>query len=171
MDLLTKMDKNEVKEFFSKNWLTHDAMWYGSCVQEIGPEKANQLNKGAVRLMAGIEIKRILKLMDRPENYKIKNFDDLSNIIETAFNTVQTSFMNFNFSFPAENLLRGEFKYCFAYEGVKKFGLIDSYDCGIVERVKGWLDGLGVRYTSTDFTGCLMHQCGECIIDIRFQSI
>ena len=171
MDLLTKMDKNEVKEFFSKNWLTHDAMWYGSCVQEIGPEKANQLNKGAVRLMAGIEIKRILKLMGRPKNYKIKSFDDLSDIIETAFNIVQTSFMKFDFSFPEENLLRGEFKYCFAYEGVKKFDLIDSYDCGIVERVKGWLDNLGVSYTSTDFTGCLMQKCGECIIDIRFESI
>lgn len=171
MDLLTKMDKNEIKEFFSKNWLTHDAMWYGSSMHLIGPEKTNQLNKGAVRLMAGIEIKRILNLMGKPKGYKVKHYADLSEIIETAFEIVQTSFMKFDFSFPEENLLRGRFEYCFAYEGVKKFGLIDDYDCGIVERVKGWLDALGVSYTATTFKGCLMHQCGECIIDIRFKTI
>ena len=171
MDLLAKMDKNMVKELFSKNWLTHDAMWYGSCVQELGPEKANQLNKGAVRLMAGIEIKRILKQMGKDKGYSVKGFDDLVDIIETAFHLVQTSFMKFDFSFPEKNLLRGQFNYCFAYEGVKKFGLIDTYDCGIVERVKGWLDALGVKYTSTDFTGCLMHECGKCIIDFRFENM
>ena len=169
MDLLTKMDKNEIKELFSKNWLTHDAMWYGSCVQELGPEKANQLNKAAVRLMAGIEIKRILKLMGKPKGYLAESFDDLSEILITAFQVVQTSFMKFDISFPEKNLLRGQFNYCFAYEGVKKFGLVEIYDCGIAERVKGWLDTLGVLYTSTDFAGCLMHQNGKCIIDFRFE--
>lgn len=171
MELIMKMEKNEIKELFSKNWLTHDAMWYGSCVQEIGSDKANQLNKGAVRMMAGIEIKRILKLMGKPKDYVIKNFDDLSEIIETAFHVVQTSFMKFDFSFPEKNLLRGQFNYCFAYEGVKKFGLIDSYDCGIVERVKGWLDALGIEYKCTKFSGCLMHQKGKCVIDFYFKPI
>jgi hypothetical protein len=79
--------------------------------------------------------------------------------------------MKFDFSFPEKNLLRGQFNYCFAYEGVKKFGLVDNYDCGIVERVKGWLDALSVKYEATDFSGCLMHQCGQCIIDIRFDFV
>lgn len=168
MDLMQKLNKVEVKELFSKNWLTHDAMWYGSCMQELGPDKANQLNKGAVRLMADIEIKRILKLMGKPRGYVADNFEDLAEIIETAFNLVQTSFMKFDFSFPEKNLLRGQFSYCFAYEGVKKFGLIDNYDCGIVERVKGWVDSLGVKYEATEFSGCLMHQHGQCVVDIRF---
>ena len=168
MDLLAQMNKDDVKELFSKSWLTHDAMWYGSCVQELGPIKANQLNKGAVRLMAGIEMKRILKLMGKPKSYTVKGFGDLSEIIETAFHLVQTSFMKFDFSFPEKNLLRGQFNDCFAYEGVKKFGLVDEYDCGIVERVKGWLDALRVKYHATEFNGCLMHKCGQCIINFRF---
>ena len=169
MDLIAKMDKKDIKELFSKNWMTHDAMWYGSCMQDLGPAKANQLNKGAVRLMAGIEIKRILKLMGKPKNYSVKHFGDLSEIIETAFHLVQTSFMKFDFSFPKENLLRGQFNDCFAYEGVKKFGIIEDYDCGIVERIKGWLDGMGVTYKMTDFTGCLMHKTGKCVIDFVFE--
>ena len=62
MDLLMQMGKRDVKELFSKNWLTHDAMWYGSSVFELGPEVANRLNKQAAKSMAAIEIKRIIKL-------------------------------------------------------------------------------------------------------------
>jgi len=130
MDLMKSLNRNDVKELFSKNWLTHDAMWYGSCMQELGPEKANQLNKTAVRMMATIEIKRILKLMDKPKGYTIEYFSELAEIIETAFRLVQTSFLTFDFSFPEKNLLRGRFNACFAYEGVKKFGMIDNYECG-----------------------------------------
>ena len=169
MDLIMEMDRADIREFFSKNWLTHDAMWYGSCVQELGPDKANQLNKGAVRLMAGVEIKRILKLMGKPKGYKAEDFDDIAEIIDAAFNVVQTRFMKFDFGFPEKNVLRGQFHDCFAYNGVKQFGLVDTYDCGIVERVKGWLDGVGAVYTCTDFTGCLMHRHGSCVIEFQFK--
>ncbi len=169
MEILEKLNKDDVKEFFSKNWMTHDAMWYGSCVQAIGPEKANQLNKAAVRMMAAIEIKRVMKLMGKPKGIVINTFDELAEIIDTAFRLVQTDFMTFDFSFPEKNILRGQFNECFAYAGVKKFGMIDDYDCGIVERVKGWMDGLGVPFNMTpDFTGCLLHQKGECIVDVHF---
>ena len=119
-------------------------------------------------MMAGIEIKRIMKLMGKPKGHSAKTFDELAEIIATSFQLVQTSFLTFDFSFPEKNLLRGRFSECFAYEGVKKFGMIEHYDCGIVERVKGWLDGLGVSYKmAPDFTGCLMHQNGKCEVDLH----
>lgn len=40
MDLMETLNRDAVKDLFSKDWLTHDAMWYGSCMQELGPEKA-----------------------------------------------------------------------------------------------------------------------------------
>jgi hypothetical protein len=67
MDLMNTLDKKEIREFFSKNWMTHDAMWFGGVMQEVGAEKANKINKGAVKAMAGIEIKRILKMMGKPK--------------------------------------------------------------------------------------------------------
>lgn len=66
MDLMEMMDKNGIREFFSKNWMTHDAMRYGTSVQELGPEVASRLNKTAVRLMACLERKRVARLMRRP---------------------------------------------------------------------------------------------------------
>ena len=47
--------------------------------------------------------------------------------------------------------------------------MIDTYECGILERVKGWLDTIKVDYTMTpEFTGCLMHQNGSCEVDFHF---
>jgi hypothetical protein len=169
MDLLEEMEKGEVKELFSKNWMTHDAMWYGNCVFELGAEVANRLNKKAVRSMAAVEINRIMKLMGIPKDASIKNFDELVEIIETAFQVVQTGFMKFDFSFPEKNVLHGQFHSCFAHDGVKRFGMIEEYDCGILERVKGWLETIGVDYKMTpEFTGCLMHQKGSCEVDFHF---
>ncbi len=84
--------------------------------------------------------------MDKAKGVTIKTFLELAEIIETAFRVVQTSFLKFDFSFSEKDVLRGRFNECFAHDGVKKYGMIDDYECGIVERVKGWLDSLGVRY-------------------------
>ena len=169
MDLLMEMGKSDVKELFSKNWLTHDAMWYGNCLFELGPEVANRLNKKAVKSMAAIEIKRIMKLMGIPKETRICTFDDLVEIIDTAFQVVRTRFMNFDFSFPEKNVLQGQFHECFAHDGVKRYGMIETYECGILERVKGWLDTIEVDYQMTpDFSGCLMHQKGFCEVDFHF---
>ena len=170
MDLVRKLSKNEVKELFSKNWMTHDAMWYGSCMQTLGPEQANKLNQSAVRLMAAIEIKRITQLMGKPKGFQVESLAELAEIITTAFQLVQTDFMKFDFSFPEKNVLRGKFHACFAYDGVKRFGMVDQYECGIIERVKGWVEALGATYTMTpEFTGCLMHQTGKCEVDLRLE--
>lgn len=53
MDLLEKMNKTDLKELFSKNWLTHDAMRYGNCVFDQGPEIANRLNKKSRKVDGG----------------------------------------------------------------------------------------------------------------------
>lgn len=169
MDLMERLNKYEVRELFSKNWLTHDAMWYGLCMGELGPEKANKLNKQAVRLMAGIEIGRIMKLMEKPRGLVVTRFEELEEIIDAAFRVVQADFLKFDFSFPEKNLLHGKFNKCFAHDGVKKFGMLENYDCGIVERIKGWIDAIGVQYEMIpDFKGCLMHQKGICEIDFKF---
>jgi len=170
MNLMEIMNKNEIREFFSKNWMTHDAMWYGTCVQELGPEVANRINKTAVRLMAGLEIKRVTRLIGRPAADPVTDFQELAEIIEATFGLVKAEFMDFDFNFPKKDLMQGRFNECFAHTGVSKYGLIENYECGIVERIKGWLEGLGVYYVmEPDFEGCLMHQKGRCEINFRFE--
>ena len=168
MDLMDKLDKKEIKEFFSKGWMTHDAMWLYLCMQELGTEKANKINKEAVKSMAGIEIHRILKLMGRGKD-PITAFNDIKEIIDTGFKLIQPEFMKMHYEFPRKNVMRGGFDKCFAYEGVKRFGMVENYQCGIVIRIQSWLDSLCVRHdTVPELDGCLMHKHGKCDIEFRF---
>ena len=169
MDLMEKLDKKEIREFFSKNWMTHDAMWYGHLMQESGADKTNKMNKSAAKAMAGVEIKRIMKLMGKPKDTVVTTYEELKEIIDTTYKLILPKFMKMHYSFPEKNVFRGGFHECFAHDGVSQFGMIDVYQCGIVKRVEGWLEGLGVKYDMTpEFTGCLMRQNGECEIEFRF---
>jgi hypothetical protein len=166
--LLDTLEKTHIREFFSKGWMTHDAMWYYHCLQELGADQANRINRAAIFSMAGIEIQRIRKLMGR-NNGPVGTCRELREILDTAFELVLPEFMKFHYSFPEEDLLRGGFHECFAFEGVKKYGAECVYQCGIVTRIKGWLEALGVKYVMVpDIKGCLMRDQGKCEVEFHF---
>jgi hypothetical protein len=167
MELLEKLDKKQIRIFFSKGWMTHDAMWLYHCMKELGPEKANEINISAVHSMSLVEIKRILKLMGRVKE-PVQTYDEFKEIIDTTYKLIQPEFMKLYYGFPEKNLFRGGFHECFAYEGMKKFGMQDVYRCGILERVKGWFEGMGVEYEMTpEIFGCLMRNNGKCEVEFR----
>ena len=63
MSVLNKIEKREIRDLLGKGWLTHDGMWFYHTYQELGIEKANKLNKAAIRSLAPIEIKRVKKAL------------------------------------------------------------------------------------------------------------
>jgi len=163
---MRSLDKKELKEILNKCWMTHDAMWFYHCLQECGIEKTNKINKAAVRSLAMIEIQRIKRALGIE---KIETFEELKDLINGAFELIKADFMNFAYSSPSENLLHWEMQSCFAYDGIKEMGVIDQYQCGILCRIEGWFDSLGVKYSVTpQVEGCLMHTDGNCSGDFRF---
>jgi hypothetical protein len=163
---MKSLKKRELKEILIKNWMSHDAMWFYHCFQECGIEKTNKINKAAVRAMGMIEIRRIQKAVGID---KVETFEDLKPLIDATFHILTGDFMDFTYSFPSENILHGEWKDCFAYNGIKQIGVIDQYQCGIMERIYAWLDGLGMKYSvSPQVEGCMMHTDGKCFRDISF---
>ncbi len=168
MELMKKMNKQEVREFFSKGWITHDAMWLYFSMQEFGAEKANKINRAAVKAMAGIEINRIIKWMGLKKE-DISTFETLKEVIDTTFKLIRPDFMKLYYDFPEKNLFRGGFHECFANTGVKNAGLSDVYQCGIIIRIHGWLEALGIKYQMIPaFNGCLMEERGRCEIEFQF---
>jgi len=158
--------KDEVKELLVKGWMTHDAMWFYNCLQACGIEKTNKINKAAIRNMAAIEIKRVQKAVGA-EN--LNTFDEFKRFFDMTMEIATGEFMKYTYSSPAHNILHGEWKSCFAYEGVKGLGVIDQYECGIMLRIETWLDTLGIRYeVEPKVTGCMMHTDGKCFRDYRF---
>jgi len=160
------LEKNQLKDLLNKGWMTHDAMWFYSCLQECGIEKTNRINKAAVKAMSAVEIKRMQKALGAG---KFGTFDEFKRFFDIAMEIATGKFMKYQYSMPANTLLHAEWESCFAYEGVKALGVIDRYECGIMLRIETWLDTLTVPYeVEPKVTGCMMHSEGKCYRDYRF---
>ncbi len=158
--------KDELKELLIKCWMTHDAMWFYSCLQECGIEKTNRINKAAIKAMSAVEIKRIQKAVGTE---KLDTFDEFKWFFNIVMEIVTGKFMKYTYSMPTNNLMHIEWESCFAYEGVKALGVIDRYECGIMLRIDTWLDALNIKYeVEPKVTGCMMHADGKCFRDYRF---
>ena len=155
-----------ILDLLSKGWLTHDAMWVTAVYEEYGGEIASKLNTRAIQLMTPIEVKRFQKALNLP---KVDTFENLQQFINGAFAIVSGDFTEFQISYPRHNILHWQSVQCFAYDGIKQMGMIEHYQCGIIERVEGWLKSLNIEYEILpEIKGCNMHNIGACKLDIQF---
>lgn len=167
MSTADRISIEDLRELLNKGWMTHDAMWFYHCVQEVGIEKTNKINRAAVRSMAMIEVKRMKKFIGLE---KVESYDDLQRLFQDGFEVIKPDFMKFSCTFPGDNIVRWETEQCFAYDGVKGLGLIDQYECGIIDRTYGWLDGLDLQYSVTpELNGCLLHSDGKCVREMKVE--
>ena len=135
MGALNKIGKREIKDLLGKGWLTHDGMWFQHTYQEFGVEKANKLNKAAIRSLAPIEIKRVQKALGIGGG-KIGTFEDLKDFMLEALEVIlpNSVFEKFRFRASSKDLLHWEWESgeCFAYKGMKQIGIIDGCRCGVM---------------------------------------
>ncbi|RIK11386.1 MAG: hypothetical protein DCC49_00300 [Acidobacteria bacterium] len=156
---LEQVDRKALKELLVKNWMTHDAMWFMNAVGTMGIETANSMNRSSVRMMAGVEAKRIRKLMGVDS---VGDISTLRDFFETARELVIGDFIDFTWEWHASSF-DFEITKCFAFDGVSKLGVAGEYECGIYERIYGWLEALGVEYeVSPQVDHCTMFHGGEC---------
>jgi hypothetical protein len=171
MGVLNKIEKTEIRDLLGKGWLTHDGMWFYHTYQELGIEKANTLNKAAIRSLAPIEIKRVKKVLGIGGE-KIGTFEELKDFMLEALEMILPTsvFEKFRFRTSSKDLLHWEWESgeCFAFKGMKQIGIIDGYRCGVMYRIECWLEALGVKYSiDPKIDKCMMHEKGACIGDIR----
>lgn len=170
MNALEQMDKSEIKELLSKGWITHDAMWFLHSLKEVGIEKANRINRAAVRSMSLVEVARLKKALGF-NKAEISSFDELVDFLDRAMELVIARFMRFTVTVPEKNVIHWEMEKnaCFAYKGISGMGVIDQYECGVIHRIESWLHGLGLEFEiKPPVTTCLMHSTGACRGDFIF---
>lgn len=151
-----------------KGWLTHDAMWFAHSVSRLGIEAANELNRGAARAMAAVEAKRVRKLAGIDE---IRTHHDLRRFFDAAIAwVIPAEVMDYEVRWADDDrAVRFEITRCFAHDGTTLLGVAERYECGIFERIEGWLDGLGVSFTTDPSVAhCTMHHEGWCRRTFRF---
>ncbi|MHB8910837.1 MAG: DUF6125 family protein [Syntrophales bacterium] len=160
------LEKGELKELLNKCWMTHDAMWFYHCLLECGIEKTNRINRAAVEAVAAIEIKRIRKAAGVD---KLETFGEFWGFFQAAMAILTGDFMKYSVASPEINRIHFTWHQCFAHDGIKALGVIDKYECGIMDRVESWFDTLGIKYdVEPNVTGCMMHTEGRCYRDYTF---
>jgi hypothetical protein len=161
-----EIDRGELKQLLLKCWLTHDGMWFYHTMNDSGIEKANQINKAAIKSLAAVEIDRIRKAYGLKE---VRTFGHIKTLCDAAFGVLTDDFMGFKYSFPSDNVLHWEMGKCFAHAAMTRLGVIGSYECGVIYRVACWFDSLGIEYSITpQVDRCIMHLSGSCRGDLRF---
>ena len=164
MRSIESLGKKELIDLVSKCWMTHDGMWFYTCLQELGIEAANRLNKAAISSLAPIEISRFKKALGFGEQ-KIGTWAEFKEFFLGTTAMLIPDFMNVDWNFHRDKVLRWVFneKKCFAYNGINRLGVIDKYECGPIYRVECWLKSLGIKYTVFPRTGkCVMPEKGAC---------
>jgi hypothetical protein len=171
VSVLNKIGKREIRDLLGKGWLTHDGMWFYHAYQELGVEKANKLNRAAIRSLAPIEIKRVKKALGI-SGEKIGTFEELKDFMLEALEVIlpNSVFEKFRFRASSKDLLHWEWESgeCFAYKSMKQIGIIDGYRCGVMYRIECWLEALGIKYSiDPKIDKCMMHEKGACLGDIK----
>lgn len=157
------ISQKEIIDLLGKCWMTHDGMWFFHCLQEFGIVATNRINKSAIQSLASIEINRIKHVLGIEKN--IENFDEFKLFFREASKLMVPDFMNVSFSFLEQNRMTWAFEQgkCFAYEGIKRLGAIDMYECGVLFRIKCWLDALDIKNRfDPEIDKCNMHYKGNC---------
>ncbi len=170
MKSVDDLTKKEIIELLGSCWMTHDGMWFYQTMQAFGMKKANRLNKGAIAMLAPLEIGRIKKAFGLT-NDKFETFEELGEFFNRTATLFVPDFMNAIFSFPRPNVFHWEFvpKKCFAYRGMSRIGVIEDYECGAIYRVLCWLDALGVKYTDPEVVRCRMIDSDTCAGDVEVE--
>ncbi|MBI5589552.1 MAG: hypothetical protein HY881_03620 [Deltaproteobacteria bacterium] len=168
------ISQKETVDLLNKCWMTHDGLWFFHCLKEFGIEKTNKINKAAIKSLSEIEIKRIKNALGKRGN--IETFDGFRIFFQKASKLVIPEFMNVTFSFPKENKMFWTFEQgkCFAYAGIKKLGVLDSYECGVLYRVQCWLETLGIEHRfDPGVDKCHMHHGNGCsgVIELNFKGV
>ncbi len=157
----------EIKELLNKCWMTHDGMWFYHCLNELGIETTNRLNKAASRSLAAVEIKRVMQVCGLSG---VSSFAEFKTLFEGAVHLLTADFMDFDYEFREPDLLQCRMgKRCFALAGMRRLGVEREYECGIFHRVEGWFEALGLKFSvSPEVLKCMMLDEGRCFRDYRF---
>ncbi len=165
---MTRLDNEALKQLLTRGWMTHDAMWFAGVMREYDMDAANKINKAAIRAIAPFEVRRLKKALGIDT---VQSCHALRSFFEGAFDLLVGDYMQVRWSWqPGEDSAQLDIIRCFAREGMQRMGLLDTYACGIYERMFAWLDELCIDYqASPRVTGCMATDGSACSMSFRFR--
>jgi len=164
--VLCTINQDQLRDILIKNWMTHDALWYGEVAAKFGMAEASPMNLRVCRKLGQVEFGRLMKMVEAPSPKNIEKYQELFELGKRVF---FPDFVSAQIDYPGYDSQIFHFLDCFAHRGMKKLGLLPDYECGIFERIEGWFDAMGLKYTRTpDLSRCLKFKGKECKITVQF---
>ena len=161
------LTRDELWSILMKNWMTHDALWYGEVAMKLGMSEASPMNLRVCRKLGTIEYKRYMKMVGISQP---RNMDEFREHFEAGQKVFVPEFIDFNITYLRNNTMVTNVDHCFAHAGMEQMGVLADYECGIFERIEGWFDAMGVKYALTpDLSRCLKLKGEECKVTVKFE--
>lgn len=165
MDPLAKVDKEELRDLLGKGWLTHDGMWFVHAAAELGIERANELNRRAIRSMSEIEVRRLTAALGVTDG-DLTGAEGVGRLLRDALTLLLPDSVGSRFRVTVhDGRVHWEWEEggCFAFKGMLRAGLLDGYQCGVIYRIQCWFEHLGLPVVTEPEVGrCLMARDGRC---------
>lgn len=163
---LKTLNRDELRDILLKNWMTHDALWYGETALKFGMAEASPMNLRVCRKLGSIEFQRLMKMVNASSPGNISEYRELFEIGKQVF---VPDFMRLQIEYPGNDSQIFHVLDCFAHKGMEQAGLLTDYECGIFERIEGWFDAMNLKYSRTpDLSRCLKFIGEECTVTFRF---
>jgi len=148
------------KDLLIKGWMSHDARWFMAVTKHFGIDAANRLNQFVCRELGQVEMKRFMKTLALSPP---KDIGEYLNLTEAAMSIYGHGFAEYEIKTVDHQSYEMYMKRCFAYENIVRAGIKDQYECGILARIQGWIDALGLEHKLTPPLGkCMMVLGKEC---------
>jgi hypothetical protein len=147
-----------------KCWMSHDARWFAAATQAGGMTLANRLNRMAARECGRVEARRLAGALGLGP---VRSAEDWIVLQDTLIGFLGPDLLDYRVSKEGERTCRVNVDRCFAHDQVTRAGVAAEYECGIFERVCGWLDGLGIPHDLDPPLGkCFKVQGRDCAYTI-----
>lgn len=150
---LDELSSEERRSLLVNNWMSHDGLWLSAVAQRFGAAAANELNRQVCNAIGRVDARRLARALGISE---IETMEQYLRFFNDAYSLYRPSGIDMTIE-ADRNVQRFDVTRCFAYQGIIKAGLAPVYECGIFERLLGWLDEMGLRYSLEPPIGrCLM---------------
>lgn len=160
-----KLDLEQLRDLLMKNWMTHDALWYGEVAKASGMAVASPMNLRVCRKLGQIEFGRLMRMVGASPPKDMGQYRELFELGQQAF---FPDFVSVQIDYPARDTQVFRVLDCFAHKGMAKAGLLADYECGIFERIEGWFDAMALQYTRTpDLGRCLKFLGKDCTVTVQ----
>jgi len=167
-EMMQRLPASEREALLIKCWLSHDARWFTAVAQEFGLEVANRLNKIAAHELGKVEGRRLTAVLPLPP---VKSLDDYLLFQEMGISLLGPDLLRYQILKINDHTFQMPVSRCFAFENVTRAGIADQYECGILPRVTGWLEALGIEHELIPPLGkCLKAQGKECVYTLSFKN-